>query len=46
MDAAWSHTPDEVLQHFGVNIQTGLTKEQVKQHAQVYGRNGIKNYQV
>ncbi|GJJ11929.1 hypothetical protein Clacol_006167 [Clathrus columnatus] len=35
MDAAWSRTPEEVSQHFSVNIQTGLTKEQVEHHAQL-----------
>lgn len=40
MDAAWSRTPEEVLAHFGVNTQTGLSKEQVEHHSQVYGRNG------
>ena len=39
MDATWSRTPDEVLQHFSVNEKIGLSCEQAATHAQLYGKN-------
>ncbi|KAF8528225.1 hypothetical protein BU17DRAFT_81482 [Hysterangium stoloniferum] len=41
MDVAWSRSPDEILQHFSVSEKIGLSCEQVKRHAQLYGRNEL-----
>ncbi|KAF8579491.1 calcium ATPase [Ramaria rubella] len=41
MDAVWSRTPEEILQHFSVNGTTGLSSEQAGRHAQLYGKNEL-----
>jgi Ca2+ transporting ATPase len=40
MEAPWSQTPAQVLEHFGVHPERGLSSDQAAQHAQVYGKNG------
>lgn len=39
MDEAYSSSPEEVLDFFGVNIKVGLSEKQVKDHGVKYGRN-------
>ncbi|TFK64086.1 Ca-transporting ATPase [Pluteus cervinus] len=41
MDAPWTKTPDEILQHYTVNPSTGLSPGQVAKHAELYGRNEL-----
>ncbi|KAJ6547383.1 Ca-transporting ATPase [Mycena capillaripes] len=41
MEAPWSQTPDQVLEHFGVHPDRGLTSDQAAKHAQVYGKNEL-----
>lgn len=40
MENAHIKSATEVLDHFGVNENTGLTLEQVKVHFEKYGPNG------
>lgn len=40
MENAHTKSATEVLDHFGVNENTGLTLEQVKVHFEKYGPNG------
>jgi Ca2+ transporting ATPase len=40
MDAPWTNSPQEILQHFGVDSTRGLTSAQAAKHAELYGRNG------
>lgn len=40
MENAHTKSATEVLDHFGVNENTGLTLEQVKVHLEKYGPNG------
>lgn len=40
MENAHTKSATEVLEHFGVNENTGLTLEQVKVHLDKYGPNG------
>ncbi|KAJ7273542.1 Ca-transporting ATPase [Mycena haematopus] len=39
MEAPWSQTAEQLLDHFGVHPQRGLSSDQAAQHAQVYGKN-------
>ncbi|KAJ7219107.1 Ca-transporting ATPase [Mycena pura] len=41
MEAPWSLTPEQVLEHFGVNPERGLSSDQAAKHAQVYGKNEL-----
>ena len=41
MDAVWTQTREEVLQHFSVIEKIGLSQAQAAQHALLYGRNGM-----
>ncbi|KAJ7905322.1 hypothetical protein B0H14DRAFT_2659857 [Mycena olivaceomarginata] len=41
MEAPWSQTPAQVLEHFGVHPERGLSSDQAAQHAQVYGKNEL-----
>ncbi|KAG6886006.1 hypothetical protein C0993_006122 [Termitomyces sp. T159_Od127] len=41
MDNPWTHSPEQILQHFGVDANTGLSPEQVVKHAEIYGRNEL-----
>jgi hypothetical protein len=40
MEAAWTRTSCDVLTHFGVDAQQGLSSGQAKKHAEIYGNNG------
>ena len=40
MDFAWSSTAEEVLQHFRVEKDRGLTAAQASKHLEIYGKNG------
>jgi Ca2+ transporting ATPase len=40
MNHPWASTPEQVLQHFGVDASRGLTADHAAKHAEVYGRNG------
>ncbi|KAJ7343650.1 hypothetical protein DFH08DRAFT_873293 [Mycena albidolilacea] len=41
MEAPWSQTPAQVLEHFGVHPERGLSSDQAAQHVQVYGKNEL-----
>ncbi|PVG02212.1 calcium ATPase [Serendipita vermifera] len=41
MDAAWTRSSDQVLQHFGVEASTGLSSDSVQRHQTIYGRNEL-----
>lgn len=40
MEDAHARTLEECLQHFGTNVELGLTPEQVKSNQAKYGPNG------
>ncbi len=40
MEAPWTKSPEEILQHFGVDPSRGLTSAQAAKHAELYGKNG------
>lgn len=40
MEAPWAHSAQQVLQHFDVNPEIGLSNSQVEKHVKVYGKNG------
>ncbi|KAJ6546503.1 Ca-transporting ATPase [Mycena vulgaris] len=41
MEAPWSQTPAQILEHFGVHPDRGLSSDQAAKHAQVYGKNEL-----
>ncbi|CCA77785.1 related to endoplasmic reticulum calcium transporter [Serendipita indica DSM 11827] len=41
MEAAWTCSSEQVLQHFGVNPAAGLSPELVSKHREIYGRNEL-----
>ncbi|KAJ7752030.1 Ca-transporting ATPase [Mycena metata] len=41
MDAPWSQTPAQILEHFGVHPDRGLSSDQAANHALVYGKNEL-----
>ncbi|KAL5490444.1 hypothetical protein ACEPAI_5277 [Sanghuangporus weigelae] len=41
MDAAWTRSPEQVLEHFQVNPDSGLTSAHVEKNRQVYGKNEL-----
>ncbi|KIO28152.1 hypothetical protein M407DRAFT_72156 [Tulasnella calospora MUT 4182] len=41
MDAPWAHSAQQVLQHFDVNPEIGLSDSQVEKHVKVYGKNEL-----
>ncbi|KAF8655969.1 hypothetical protein AX16_002829 [Volvariella volvacea WC 439] len=41
MDAPWTKTPNQILEHFGVNPKLGLSDDQAIKHAELYGRNEL-----
>ncbi|KAF9009385.1 Ca-transporting ATPase [Cyathus striatus] len=41
MDAPWTRSPAEILEHYGVDPSRGLTADQAAKHAQIYGRNEL-----
>lgn len=42
VDAPWTKTPEEILQHFSVDSSRGLSSELAEKHAQLYGKNGTQ----
>ena len=40
MEAAWTRTPEDVLAHFQVDQDTGLSAAHVAKNQEVYGKNG------
>ena len=40
MDFSWTATTDEVLTHFQISPNNGLSPEQVALHSERYGTNG------
>lgn len=40
MDAPWTQSPQEVLQHYTVDPVRGLTSDLAAKHAELYGKNG------
>jgi len=40
MDAPWTKTPEQVLQHYCVDPARGLSTDQAAKHAKLYGKNG------
>ncbi|KAK0197253.1 Ca-transporting ATPase [Armillaria mellea] len=41
MEAPWTKSPKEILQHFGVDPSRGLTSAQAAKHAELYGKNEL-----
>lgn len=41
MESPWTLSPDQVLQHFSVDANRGLTSAQAAKHAEIYGKNGM-----
>ncbi|KAI6109765.1 hypothetical protein F5141DRAFT_1116606 [Pisolithus sp. B1] len=41
LDVPWTLTADQILEHFGVDPSTGLSKDQARRHADIYGRNEL-----
>ncbi|KAJ6455749.1 hypothetical protein C8R45DRAFT_586858 [Mycena sanguinolenta] len=41
MEAPWSQTQEQLLEHFGVHPDRGLSSDQAAKHAQVYGKNEL-----
>ncbi|KAJ6513852.1 Ca-transporting ATPase [Mycena vitilis] len=41
METPWAQSSDQVLEHFGVHPDRGLTSDQAAKHAQVYGKNEL-----
>ncbi|OAX36610.1 calcium ATPase [Rhizopogon vinicolor AM-OR11-026] len=41
MNHPWASTPEQVLQHFGVDSSRGLSAEHAAKHAEVYGKNEL-----
>ncbi|GBE82439.1 Calcium-transporting ATPase 1 [Sparassis crispa] len=41
MDAPWTKTGDEILQHFSVDPSRGLTSDLAAKHAELYGKNEL-----
>lgn len=40
MDAAWTHSTEEVLKHLQVNPAAGLSQEEALKRTEKYGKNG------
>ncbi|KAG9038480.1 hypothetical protein FRB95_001337 [Tulasnella sp. JGI-2019a] len=41
MEAPWSHSSQQVLEHFNVNPATGLSPAAVEKHIELYGKNEL-----
>ncbi|KAJ7063132.1 Ca-transporting ATPase [Mycena amicta] len=41
LDTPWAQTSDQILDHFGVNPDRGLSSDQAAKHAQIYGTNEL-----
>jgi len=44
MDTPWTKSPREILEHFRVHSEQGLTAEQAANHAKLYGKNGLWHF--
>ena len=42
LDAPWTLEPSQILEHFSVDLQSGLSNDQAANHALLYGRNGAR----
>lgn len=40
MDLAWAKSSEDVLQHFAIDQDQGLSAEQAAQNVKKYGKNG------
>lgn len=40
LDVPWTLTPEQILEHFRVDVCSGLSSDQAERHAKIYGRNG------
>ncbi|KAF9566270.1 calcium-transporting ATPase [Agrocybe pediades] len=41
MEAPWTHTPQEILDYYGVDASRGLSSAQAAKHAEKYGKNEL-----
>ena len=41
MEAPWTKSPEEILEHFTVDPNRGLSSDQALKHAEIYGKNGM-----
>ncbi|KAK7466948.1 hypothetical protein VKT23_004012 [Stygiomarasmius scandens] len=41
MDAPWTKSPEQILEHFSVDPTRGLTSAQAAKHAEIYGKNEL-----
>ncbi|KAF4615292.1 hypothetical protein D9613_003225 [Agrocybe pediades] len=41
MEAPWTHTPQEILDYYGVDASRGLSPAQAAKHAEKYGKNEL-----
>lgn len=41
LDAPWTKSPEEILQHFSVDSSRGLTSDLAAKHAELYGKNEL-----
>ncbi|KII89028.1 hypothetical protein PLICRDRAFT_40683 [Plicaturopsis crispa FD-325 SS-3] len=41
MEIPWTKSPKELLEHFGVDADIGLSADQAAKHAEVYGKNEL-----
>jgi len=42
MEFPWTNSPRDILAHYGVDPQRGLSAVQAAEHTQLYGKNGAK----
>jgi Ca2+ transporting ATPase len=42
MDSPWTILPQDILAHYSVDPQQGLSGADAAKHAQLYGKNGAK----
>lgn len=42
MENAFARSTGEILKHFAVSEQTGLSEAQVKENTEKYGKNGMR----
>ncbi len=40
LEAPWTQTPEEILQHYSVDATRGLSSDLAVKHAELYGKNG------
>jgi Ca2+ transporting ATPase len=41
METPWTKSPEEILEHFAVDPNRGLSADQASKHAEIYGKNGV-----